>query len=216
MSAEHAEHPALMPNEWPEDPHFGRATSAKVGMWVFLLSDAFMFAGFLLAYGILRGGTDPEVGWIPAGEPAFGIGFTAFLTFLLICSSVTMVLSISALQQNHLKYAKFFLGATIFGGACFLLGQVYEYWGFGLEGHGLVPLGLNFGASHRATSFYCITGFHGMHVFSGVTYLTVIFIRMLKGKYDDGNWNHLETAGLFWHFVDLVWILVFTLVYLWI
>ena len=82
------------------------------------------------------------------------------------------------------------------------------------EGHGLVHEGLTFGASHYATTFYCITSFHGMHVFSGVTYLSIVLIRLKMGKYDDGNYNHLEVAGLFWHFVDLIWILVFTLVYL--
>ena len=104
MSAEHAHQPALMPHEWPEDRDFGRATTGKVGMWVFLLSDAFMFGGFLLAYGILRGGSAQ---WISEGEPRLGINFTACLTFLLICSSVTMVLSYAALIEKNIKAGKF-------------------------------------------------------------------------------------------------------------
>ena len=73
---------------------------------------------------------------------------------------------------------------------------------------------LPFGESHYATTFFLITAFHGGHVFTGVCYLTVIWFRLKAGKYDDGNYNHIEIAGLFWHFVDLIWILVFTLIYL--
>jgi cytochrome c oxidase subunit 3 len=215
MSA-HADHPAMMPDEWPEDADWGRATTAKLGMWVFLLSDAFMFAGLLLGYGILRGGSEQ---WIPEGEPEFGIPFTAFLTFLLICSSLSMVLSHAALTEKNLKWAKIWLALTILGGVGFLMGQVFEYWGhaffiFPMEGHGLLNHGLTFGASARASTFYVVTSFHGCHVFAGVTYLSVVLYRMMRGKYDDGNYNHLEVAGLFWHFVDLVWIMVFTLIYL--
>lgn len=210
----HADHPALMPHDWPKDRDFGRATSAKVGMWVFLLSDAFMFAGLLLAYGILRGGSEV---WPPPGLPDLGINFTACLTFLLICSSVTMVLSHAALVEKDIRNAKKFLALTILGGILFLCGQMQEYFGafhfLGL-GEGLVHEGLIFGESHYASTFYCITSFHGFHVFSGVTYLSVMLARLHLGKYDDGNYNHLEVAGLFWHFVDLIWILVFTLVYL--
>jgi len=216
MRASHAEHAALMPEEWPEDHDWGRATTAKLGMWVFLLSDAFMFGGLLLGYGILRGGAEV---WPPPGEPTLGINFTAGLTFLLICSSVSMVLSHAALVEKNLKASKFWLGMTIFGGVLFLAGQVFEYWGrvfflFPTEGHGLLHHGLEFGETAYASTFYVITSFHGMHVFSGVCYLSVILVRMFLGKYDDGNYNHLEVAGLFWHFVDLVWILVFTFIYL--
>ena len=92
-----------------------------------------------------------------------------------------------------------------------------EYWGtFEAIFHheGLIAEGLIFGNSHYATTFYAITGFHGLHVLTGVIYLSIIWIRTLMGKYDDGDYNEIEIAGLFWHFVDLVWILVFTLVYL--
>ena len=220
--AEHA-HDDLMPQDWPLDPHYGRATSGKVGMWVFLLSDALTFAGFLLAYAILRGGSER---WIPEGAPKLGINFTAGLTFLLICSSVTMVLAYSAVVERNRKNAVKFLCLTILGGVLFLCGQWKEYFGIEWLGHlvggnlghhiatGLTDEGLIFGKSHYATTFYCITSFHGAHVFTGCTYLTVIMIRTALGKYDDGNYNDVEICGLFWHFVDLIWILVFTFVYL--
>jgi heme/copper-type cytochrome/quinol oxidase subunit 3 len=235
--SEHAH--ALMPAEWPRDGYVGRATSGKVGMWVFLLSDALMFAGFLLSYGILRGASHgyaitetllgkvgdrvdywqctPQVaaavGCIP--EPGLGVGFTAVLTFILICSSVSMVMAYGAcVERDHRGMERWFV-ATIVGGILFLCGQYQEYFGItSLLGHGLTNEGLNFGQSAYASTFFIVTSFHGAHVFSGVTYLSVIFTRVKLGKYDDGNYNHIEIVGLFWHFVDLIWILVFTLIYL--
>ena len=195
--------------EVPPDPHLGTATLGKIGMWFFLCSDALSFGGLLLAYGILRGASTV---WHHPGEPDLGINFTAVLTFLLICSSVTMVLAHAAAVEAKRKETLVFLGLTILGGALFLTGQFKEY--FGIGGPGLIEEGLVFGHSAYASTFYLITSFHGMHVLTGVTYLTVIFIRTAMGKYDGGRHNHIEIAGLFWHFVDLVWIIVFTFVYL--
>lgn len=206
---EHHDHPRLFPEQWPEEDLFGRASVGKIGMWIFLLSDALMFAGFLLGYGILRGGADH---WRHAGEPAYGINFTAGLTFLLICSSVTMVLAYAAIVEKNRQKACLFLALTAIGGMLFLTGQYHEY--FGIWHPGLTKRGLHFGASAYASCFYLITSFHGFHVFSGVVLLWVMFFRTAAGKYDDGNYDHIEITGLFWHFVDLIWILVFTLVYL--
>lgn len=183
-------------------------------MWIFLLSDAFSFGGLLLAYGILRGGSDV---WRAPNEPVLGINFTAGLTFLLICSSVTMVLAYAAGVEGNRKGMVKFLWLTVLGGVLFLCGQMQEYFGtfsFIFNHHGLIHEGLHFGASHYATTFYVITSFHGAHVLTGVVYLSVIAIRAMNGHYDNGNVNGIEVVGLFWHFVDLVWILVFTLVYL--
>jgi len=207
---DHHHHAKPKPEDWPDEPLVGKASVAKVGMWMFLLSDALMFAGFLLAYGILRGGTLQP--WIGEGEPELGINFTAALTFLLICSSVTMVLTHAAIVEKKRDEALKYLGLTILGGALFLVGQYYEYFGIGMPG--LIEQGLVFGNSHYATTFYCVTSFHGAHVFSGVCLLSVMWVRVYQGKYDDGNYDHIEVTGLFWHFVDLVWILVFTLIYL--
>lgn len=187
----------------------GRATALKVGMWIFLLSDAFSFAGLLLTYGILRASSTL---WHQPGEPHFGINFTAALTFLLICSSVTMVMAVAACQEGKRGKTLAFLGLTIVGGLMFLCGQYHEY--FGINGPGLVEEGLRLGHSHRATTFFVITSFHGLHVFTGVLILSVMFVKTALGRYDHGNHDAIEATGLFWHFVDLVWILVFTFVYL--
>ncbi len=201
-TAEHVGHPPAQ--EWPTDAQYGVASAGKIGMWIFLLSDALSFAGLLLAYGILRGGSTV---WRHPGEPELGIGFTAGLTFLLICSSVTMVLAFAAAVERNRKQLCLFLALTALGGFLFLCGQVKEYTD-------LIHHGLIFGHSNYATTFYVITSFHGMHVFTGVTYITVMLIRSALGKYDFGNYDHIEILGLFWHFVDLIWILVFTFVYL--
>jgi cytochrome c oxidase subunit III len=182
---------------------FGTASDGKVGMWVFLLTDAMSFSGFLLGYGILRGQAH---NW-PNPAERLGIPSTAVMTFALICSSVSMVLALDAAKQRDRKRTIRWLAATIGGGLFFLLGQVREYTNLIHEGH-------VFSQDQFMSTFYSITGFHGAHVFTGVTYLTVILIRTIRGHYTNGDYNAIEVCGLFWHFVDLVWILVFTFVYL--
>ncbi len=189
------------------DEHFGAATDGKIGMWIFLLTDAFSFSGLLLAYAILRAGAQKWPFLADDGEPRLGIGFTAVMTFVLICSSVTMVLALNAAQNRNKRGLIGYLGLTILGGLFFLSGQAFEY-------HHLIERGLTLQKDHMMATFFTVTGFHGMHVFTGVTYLTVIWIQCLFGKYSKGDYNNVEIAGLFWHFVDLVWILVFTFVYL--
>ena len=191
----------------PADEYFGTATPGKIGMWIFLLADAFSFGGLLLAYGILRGGAQV---WRHPGEPALGIPFTAFLTFLLICSSVTMVLAVAAATEGNRKQTMLFLALTALGGIGFLTGQFHEYFGL-IPHHGLVHEGLIFGHSAYASTFYVITSFHGAHVLTGTIYILTILGRTAAGK---TNANDIEILGLFWHFVDLIWILVFTFVYL--
>ncbi len=200
---------------FPRDTLFGAATPGKIAMWIFLVSDALSFSGLLIGYGILRGGSTV---WRHPGEPALGVNFTAFLTFLLICSSVSMVMAYSAALAGDRKKTALWLALTILGGLGFLAGQMHEYFGFfpgfpthplrGLVGEGLIP-----GHSAYASTFYLTTGFHGCHVLAGVVYLSTVLARVLSGKLD-GRPGAVELAGLFWHFVDLVWILVFTLIYL--
>jgi cytochrome c oxidase subunit III len=199
----------VAPRDFPVDAYMGRASPLKIGMWIFLICDAFSFGGLLLAYGVLRGGAAV---WWPRGEPSLGINFTAGLTFLLICSSVTMVLAVVAAQEARRREVLRYLGLTILGGVLFLAGQYHEY--FGIASPGLIEQGLVWGKSARATTFFLVTSFHGFHVLSGVILLTVMWLRTAAGKHDGGNYDAIEVAGLFWHFVDLVWILVFTFVYL--
>jgi cytochrome c oxidase subunit 3 len=202
----HDEHHGIGGHLLPSDSAVGLATSGKIGMWIFLLSDAFSFGGLLLAYGILRGGANV---WRHQGEPELGINFTALLTFLLICSSVTMVMAVANAAEGNRKRVTMWLALTALGGALFLTGQYHEY--FGIWAHGLTKEGLVFGQSAYASTFYLVTSFHGAHVLSGTIYILITAMRSASGKADA---NEIEILGLFWHFVDLIWILVFTFVYL--
>jgi len=216
VAGEHAGHGGGHAHVLPPDELFGEATPGKLGMWIFLLSDAFSFGGLLLAYGILRGGAQiwhhvkDQAGWTMETEPTLGINFTAGLTFLLICSSVTMVMAVASSAEKNRKATIVWLALTALGGALFLGGQYKEYFGlFGSEG--LVKEGLVFGHSAYASTFYVTTSFHGAHVLTGTIYILVTLFRTMMGKTDA---NEIEILGLFWHFVDLVWILVFTFIYL--
>jgi heme/copper-type cytochrome/quinol oxidase subunit 3 len=180
-------------------------------MWIFLAGDAMSFGGLLAGYAALRFG-DPS--W-PVPSTVLGIPLTALMTFILICSSVTMVKALSAIRHGSRAGLRKFLLLTAAGGAFFLACQAYE-WTHLIE-HGLSPRvalqtahGLatpNFGAT-----FFVLTGFHGCHVLSGVLYL--LTMTALAGRFSAENHNPVEIAGLYWHFVDLVWILIFTFVYL--
>jgi len=141
-----------------------------------------------------------------------GIQLTAFMTFLLICSSVTMVKSLESIKKGAPGRVKRFLFLTILGGATFLGLQVYE-WTHLIES-GLKIYGNPWGASLFGTTFFIITGFHGLHVTAGVIYLSCILAYVSRRQNPARNYMVTEIAGLYWHFVDLVWIMVFTFVYL--
>jgi len=176
----------------------------KLGMWLFLVSDALTFGALLAAYGAMRVG-NPD--W-PVPSHILGIPLTALNTFILICSSVTMVKALSAVRRGDQAGLQKFLLGTILGGTTFLGIQAYE-WTHLIKNEGLALRKDLFSAT-----FFTITGFHGFHVTCGVIYLLVILMQARKGIYTAENHHRVEIAGLYWHFVDLVWILVFTFVYL--
>jgi heme/copper-type cytochrome/quinol oxidase subunit 3 len=186
---------------WPPDAQYGAATPGKIGMWIFLVSDGFSFGGLLIAQGILRSGR-PQ--WVQPGEPALGIGFTAALTFLLISTSFTNVMAWAAAAEGRRRAAATLLAVTALGGALFLAGHYHEW-------SGLIREGLAIGRSARANTFYVITGFHGLHVTVGVVYILAVLARYLRGR---ATAHHVELLGLYWCFVDFVWIFVFSFVYL--
>jgi heme/copper-type cytochrome/quinol oxidase subunit 3 len=177
-------------------------------MWVFLAGDAMSFGALLAGYGALRYGS---ADW-PHPSRVLGIGLTAFMTFLLICSSVTMVLALAAIQRGDRRGLRTFLSLTILGGLMFLGMQAYEWTH--LIHRGLTLSANPFGATLFGTTFFIITGFHGAHVTGGVVYLSCHLVRALLGRVGQSDANAIEIAALYWHFVDLVWILVFTFVYL--
>jgi cytochrome c oxidase subunit 3 len=206
MSHAAAGHVAHGPVSWPVDRQYASATPGKIAMWIFLISDAFGFSGFLLADGLLRAGSPA---WRAPGEPELGIAFTALLTVVLVLTSVTNVLGLSAAIRGRRTLATALLWITVLGGLVFLLGQ-YSEW-FGLRGPGLLQEGLVFGQSARASIFYLTTGYHGLHVLAGVVYMAIVTAGYSLGRADAG---HIEVMSLFWCFVDFVWIFVFTFLYL--
>jgi cytochrome c oxidase subunit 3 len=211
----------------------------KMMMWFFLLSDAFTFSTLLISYGALRFSAPvwpaPSLvfqsfpGLIESGAP---LVFVGLMTFILIMSSVTMVLAVEAGHRNAKREVVWWMIGTIIGGFMFLGCQAMEWthlhsegfwWGqipspkvmqeFFKEG---VPLTKQAMSSHQfANLFFTITGFHGFHVFSGVIINIIITVNVLIGTYQKrGSYLMVEKVGLYWHFVDLVWVFVFTFFYL--
>ena len=196
VEVEPAESP-LTPESW-----------GKLGMWIFLAGDAMSFGGLLAGYGALRAGS-PD--W-PNPVETLGVTLTAGMTFLLICSSFTMVKALSAAKHSDLAGFRKYLLLTIAGGTIFLALQAYEWTH--LTHVGMTMSSNPWGSSLFGTTFFILTGFHGCHVFGGVIYLACILLSGLNGRHLGENANPVEIVGLYWHFVDLVWILVFTFVYL--
>ena len=196
-------------------------------MWYFLMSDAFTFGAFLISYGTIRfssnGWPNPNVVFraFPfMGETNLPLVFVSLMTFILIMSSVTMVLAVSAGHQNDQKAVTKWMILTIIGGIMFLGCQAWEWTHLHGEGAwwGRNPF-MNADGSQSSTNFtnffFTITGFHGFHVFSGVIINIIMLIKTWRGDFDKrGHYLMIEKAGLYWHFVDLVWVFVFTFFYL--
>lgn len=213
----------------------------KLFMWFFLISDALTFAGLLCAYGFMRH-KYPEVWPIPGEvfthfpfvDKHIPLAYVGLMTFILIMSSVTMVLAVEAGQRKNKKGVTIWLFLTIIGGLMFVGSQAWEWYHFivGTE-HGAIRnqlingvwqdapfYGANlkyneYGLPVFGNFFFFITGFHGFHVFSGVVINIIIFINVLMNTYEKrGHYEMIEKVGLYWHFVDLVWVFVFTFFYL--
>jgi len=199
----------------------------KLMMWYFLMSDAFTFGAFLISYGTIRfssnGWPDPnEVfkAFPLMGETNLPLVFVSLMTFILIASSVTMVLAVAAGHNNDQKSVTKYMILTIIGGLMFLGCQAWEWTHLHGEhawwGRNPFPNADGSVASTNFTNFFfTITGFHGFHVFSGVVINVIMLIKNLRGDFAKrGHYLMIEKAGLYWHFVDLVWVFVFTCFYL--
>jgi heme/copper-type cytochrome/quinol oxidase subunit 3 len=177
--------------------------SRKMAFWAFIGSECLLFGSLISTYLIYKGRS--VVG--PYPHDILNIPFTSVSTFDLLMSSLMMVLALAAVQRGDLKWAKVWLAATALLGILFLCGQVYEFSSFVHEG---LTLQTNlFGAT-----FFVLTGTHGAHVTVGVVWLLTLWVRALQGKLTTANALTVEICGLYWHFVDVVWIVIFTVVYL--
>ncbi len=178
----------------------------KLMMWWFIVTDAILFASFLVAYGFNRAAADS---W-PPREKVFHLEFIAAMTFILITSSATMASAVGAARAGARAAAVKFTWLTILGGACFLGMQAYE-WTAVIVDHGFRLHGNPWGVPGFSTFFFAVTGFHGLHVLTGLIVLLVVALKAARGRYTaEGT----ELAGLYWHFVDLVWVFVFGCFYL--
>jgi cytochrome c oxidase subunit 3 len=206
--------------DWSADKQTFNVPWGKAMMWIFLLSDTFIFTCFLTAYMNVRMST--TVPWPNTSEvfalTVFGnhipLILIAIMTFILISSSGTMAMAVNfGYRKDRNKTAWLMIATAIFG-ASFVGMQAFE-WTKLIE-EGVRPWGNPMGAAQFGACFFMITGFHGLHVSAGVIYLSVIAFKVKRGDYDkSGNYQNVEIAGLYWHFVDLVWVFIFAFFYLW-
>jgi cytochrome c oxidase subunit 3/cytochrome o ubiquinol oxidase subunit 3 len=175
-----------------------------MGVWAFLSSECVFFASLIATYLVYKG-RDPA-GHLP--QEVLDIPFTGLLAFILLMSSLTMVLALAGAKGGDQRRLTVWLAATAGLGLCFLGGQAIEFTQLVLE-HGITPDNSLFGAT-----FFTTTGFHGTHVGIGVIWLLLVLARALRGGFTAYNFVGVELAGLYWHFVDLVWVAIFFLLYL--
>src|SRR5688572_20713977 len=195
----------------------------KLMMWFFLVSDALTFSALLIYYGATRNANaqhwpDPDgvFNHFPGVSGHIPLIFVSVMTFILIMSSVTMVLAVDAGHRGDKKRVIIWMIFTIIGGFMFLGCQAWEWTQF-ITGtpHGASMIENEYGAKAFANLFFLITGFHGSHVFSGVIINIISLIMVIRGVFERrGHYEWIEKIGLYWHFVDLVWVFVFTFYYL--
>ena len=195
--------------EFPDDQH---ATSTgisnpKLAMWVYLASDCLLFGGLISTYLVYKNRPGEILGLAGSSErisELFNIPFTSMTSFILLMSSLTMVLSVTSAMRNDTQRMRMWLGATALLGSLFLGGQIYEFTQFVREG-------LGFTSNVSSSAFFTLTGFHGAHVFIGILMLLSLLGLSFSRKIEA---EAVEVLGLYWHFVDIVWVVIFTIVYL--
>ena len=208
-------------SDWASDKEaFKQVPWGKAMMWIFLLSDTFIFTCFLTGYMSVRMTiTTPwpnpsEVFALTIGGREIPLILIAIMTFVLISSSGTMAMAVNyAYRRDRAKTTALML-ATAALGVTFVSMQAFEWTK--LIGEGVRPWGNPMGAAQFGACFFMITGFHGLHVSIGALYLSIVARKVLRGDYEQsGNYQNVEIAGLYWHFVDLVWVFIFAFFYLW-
>ena len=209
--------------DWSDDKQAFQVPWGKAMMWIFLLSDTFIFSCFLIGYMNVRITTTvpwpntSEVFALSIGGQPIPLILIAIMTFVLITSSGTMALAVNYGYRGDKRKTVLLMLATAALGATFVGMQAFEWTKLIVE-EGVRPWSNPMGAPQFGATFFMITGFHGMHVSAGVIYLIVIAKRVGTGYYDrhrGGNYEMVEIAGLYWHFVDLVWVFIFAFFYLW-
>jgi len=206
--------------DWSGDKQTFDMPWGKIMMWVFLLSDTFIFSIFLTGYMSARMST--TVAW-PNPSEVFALTIAgqhlpliliAIMTFVLISSSGTMVMAVNFGYQRNRKRAFQMMLITAILGMSFVGMQVFE-WTKLIVDEGVRPWSNPMGAAQFGACFFMITGFHGLHVSAGVILLLIFGNKIRRGDYEKKGYGIVEIIGLYWHFVDLVWVFIFALFYLW-
>ncbi|HLA32852.1 MAG TPA: heme-copper oxidase subunit III family protein [Pseudomonas sp.] len=208
-------------HDWSSDKDaFKQVPWGKAMMWIFLLSDTFIFSCFLTGYMSVRmTTTEPwpnpsEVFALTIAGQHIPLILIAIMTFVLISSSGTMAMAVNYAYRRERGKTTALMLATALCGAAFVSMQAFEW--SKLIAEGVRPWGNPMGAAQFGATFFMITGFHGLHVSVGVIYLSIVAMKVLRGDYErSGNYQIVEIAGLYWHFVDLVWVFIFAFFYLW-
>jgi cytochrome c oxidase subunit 3 len=208
-------------SDWSTDQEvFKQVHWGKAMMWIFLLSDTFIFSCFLTSYMTMRASvTVPwpnpsEVFALTIAGESIPLILIAIMTFVLISSSGTMAMAVNFGYRGDRRTTAFLMFATALFGVTFVGMQAFEWTK--LIHEGVRPWSNPFGAEQFGASFFMITGFHGLHVSAGVIMLFVVAFKVLRGQYErSGDYSAVEIAGLYWHFVDLVWVFIFAFFYLW-
>jgi heme/copper-type cytochrome/quinol oxidase subunit 3 len=179
-------------------------TNEKLGMWVFLGSECLLFGGLISTYLLYK--HNNQAGG-PLPHELYDIPFTSISSFVLLMSSLTMVLAVGAAARGDGPKLRTWLLTTALLGSVFISGQVYEFQSFVKEGMG-------FTTNSASSAFYTLTGFHGVHVTVGIIMLISVAVLSWRGRIPKERAESVEIVGLYWHFVDVVWIIIFTVVYL--
>ena len=177
--------------------------TALLGMLLFIASEVMFFGGLFATYFNARA-TTPGVWGPPEGAHELDIALAGVLTAILVASSFTMQFGVWAIRRGDTGKLKMWTGITLVLGVLFLMGQLYDY----------SELGFGIADGVFGTTFYTLTGFHGAHVFGGAVGLTIILARTLRGQFSARNHVAVEAVSMYWHFVDVVWIAVFSTIYL--
>lgn len=205
--------------DWTEDKQTYHVPWGKAMMWIFLVSDTFIFTCFLTSYLHVRmTTTEPwpiqsEIFALSFGGDPIPLILIAIMTFVLISSSGTMALAVNFGYRGQRKITAYLMCATAAFGVIFVSMQVFE-WTKLIVDEGVRPWGNPFGAPQFGSVFFMITGFHGLHVSVGVVYLLTVARKVYLGHYEKRGYEIVEITGLYWHFVDLVWVFIFAFFYL--
>jgi cytochrome c oxidase subunit 3 len=206
-------------SDWSADKETYPVPWGKLMMWIFLLSDTFIFSIFLTSYMTVRlSATDAwpntsEVFALTIMGEHVPLILIAIMTFVLITSSGTMALAVNYAYRGDRKKTFWLMAATAALGASFVGMQAFELTK--LIHEGVRPWANPMGAAQFGSTFFMITGFHGLHVSAGVIYLAIIARRVKNGHYEGKGYHIVEITGLYWHFVDLVWVFIYAFFYLW-